>query len=232
MRTFLLTRMADKNETDQQLRFAGIKAQFISMPLIEVVADFSWNHERLNELNRMDWIFFSSQYGVRAFFKTARASSFFVDITKILKQKKFACVGRYTSEALKQEGYRASFVPSLANVDTLIDEWASHSDWAHETALWVNGDQLSQRHLDLAHRFMDWTMYYNQCPCGAKEKLVETLRQYVITDYFVSSPSIWHRFYEVAKSYDLAGTTFYVLGKTTAKAILADIPDAKIQWLN
>lgn len=232
MRNFLLTRMDDKNQTDREKRFSEVEAQFISLPLIEVVSSFEWTDERLTELKQTQWLLFSSQYGVRAFFETAKQSHKWSEIKTIMGVKKIACVGKYTALALQKEGFETSFVPSVANIDTLIEEWMNHSEWRCDHGIWVNGDQLTHRFDMDPSRFIDWELYRNQCPIDAPIQLKELLQQVTITDYFVSSPSIWRRFYEVAKSFPaISHIHFYVLGKKTAQAILTDLPKVQITFV-
>lgn len=231
MRQFLLTRMADKNEEDQNTRFSNVNANFVSVPLIEVVPDFDWNQNRLLELEKTDWLFFSSQYGVKAFFETVDHSCYQEQIRTIVKQLKLATVGQHTSQCLKIEGYEATFVPSQANLSTLIEEWQEHHEWDDDTGIWINGDQLAHRFDMTNHEFIDWTLYHNQAPKGYEERLKSIFETHLITDYFVSSPSIWHRFYEVVKNYPLNHIHYYVLGEKTAQAIRQDIPSADITFL-
>ena len=231
MRQFLLTRMADKNETDRKVRFSHEKANFISLPLIEVVPDFEWTTDKVAELGRADWLFFSSQYGVKSFFTTVDQSRYQKQIRTKLSQLKIAAIGKYTNQCLQNEGYEATFVPSRANISTLIEEWQEHDEWQNDHGIWINGDQLSHRMDMRPGMFADWTLYHNQAPKDYQSKLRSLLESTAITDYFVSSPSIWHRFYQVAKNYPLMNIHYYVLGDKTARAIQADIPTAQITFL-
>ena len=225
VRNFLLTRESDKNRVDIETRFKDLSVNFISIPLIEIIYDFKWTEKRLKELESFTWIFFTSQGAINAFFSTLEKHIKNYDIEKnieeILKYKKFAVVGKYTKFTLENLGYNANFMPTKASSKTLISEWEEEYS-IDEEKLWIVGDIKKSEFLFKNTKY--WKMYKNQCPYGNTYKLKKYMEENIITDYFVSSPSIWNRFFNILKEFpNYPPIHYYVIGSTTYNAIRKDL---------
>ncbi|MGB4861065.1 MAG: uroporphyrinogen-III C-methyltransferase [Tepidiformaceae bacterium] len=97
----------------------ALGANVIETPVLEIrfTGDDLTTDERVS--SRWDWIVFSSQNGVDAFF--ARLHSAGRD-ARSLGGTKVAAVGAATAAALERHGVVADFVPSLATAETLAEE--------------------------------------------------------------------------------------------------------------
>lgn len=231
MGALLLTRTAEKNKSDQKEHFAHYSGAIFSVPLIEIRPCFCWNENRLAELKASTWLIFSSQYGVHSFFQQSQQTPLKEEIQQQLQSKKFACIGQKTAQALAHYGYSAHFIPPRANIRSLVQTWPKSAQ-KEEKVLWVNGDQLAHAYDLSPTKAKDWTMYQNCCPKGAAIRLRQVLQQEEITAYFVSSPSIWWRFYEISTSLiSLDSLQYFVLGEKTAQAIRSVVPQAQLSFL-
>lgn len=234
-RNFLLTREDKKNNIDMNTRFKNLDVNFISIPLIEIIYDFKWSFEKLEELEKFTWVFFTSQGAVNAFFLTlekyAKDNPKIENrIYEILMMKKFAVVGEFTGKALGIFGFKPEFMPSKASSKNLIEEWKRKFQ-TKDKILWVVGDN---KIIEFSNEeIVYWKMYNNQCPIGNLDKLKKYMSKNIITDYFVSSPSIWSRFFYILKEFpNYPSIHYYVIGNTTYKAIKKDIgKDANVEIL-
>lgn len=221
-RIFLLTREDEQNKLDQATRFKGIDAEFISLPLIEYHYEFNWDLEKISKLSAFEWLFFTSQHGIRAFFATLSTVLSASELQELLKDKRFAVIGEKSRKTLAGYGYSADFMPQNAAKKNLMLEW--HQRFSDTQKLWIIGDQVTARPTDTDTY---WQMYQNICLPKQQRLLTELLKQRQVTDYFVSSPSIWHRFYESYRLF-LTPMQFYCLGKTTAAAIMGDLGTCRL----
>lgn len=227
----LLTRTKEKNEDDKRTRFSMFEGQIVTCPLIDIQYHFEWTANDIDRLKQVQWLFFSSQYGVRACFETLKQQGLLSEVMPIIREKKIAVIGTYTKQVAESYGCDIIFCPRQAHVRAFIAEW--EAIYGDASGIWVNGDQLTHT-FATHHHFFDWTMYSNCCPQHAEEQLYHLLEHYDITEYFVSSPSIWERFYTIATKadMDLRHIQYDVLGKTTANAIKKVLPKAHIQYLH
>ena len=172
-RLFLLTREPKKNIVDMKTRFKDYPARFVSIPLIEIVYDFQWSFEKVEELEGYPWIFFVSPSSVNAFFETLKEyiktnSSMVSKIEQILKLKYFAVVGPFTGKEFVKHGYNIGFMPSNSYFKNLIDECVKAYPNEIEP-LWIIGNKGNIKNYAKYGNY--WQMYKNQCPLGSPEKL-------------------------------------------------------------
>lgn len=219
-RVFLLTRQTEQNQRDQTTRFAHIEAEFISLPLIAFQNTFVWHQEQLNALAEFKWLFFTSQQGVRAFFTTLLQAVPKSELSALLADKSFAVVGQKSRQMLQKYGYQADFQPQQATKKTLLAEWQHQFPTVQTRRLWLVGN-----HAVLPETPTDcyWPLYRNYCPPHQLRALTTLLHQTRLTDYFVSSPSIWRRFYQIYQTIPQCPLHYYCLGPTTAAAIHQDL---------
>lgn len=87
--------------------------------------------------NNYDWIFFTSENGVRYFFKNLEMQN--LD-SRILANSKIAVIGTSTAKKLKEFGIIADFIPSKFTSQSLIEEFPLHHDIKDKTILRIKGD--------------------------------------------------------------------------------------------
>lgn len=219
MSCLLLLREEKDNLIDQNKRFPSF-SKVVTCPLITFSYDFSWNLKKIALLKETPWLFFTSQHGVIGFFSSLRAYLAKEEREKILKNKKYAVIGKKTAKCLETYGYKADFIPQKATKEQLIKEW--EHDFSG-SKIWLVGDLVKET-ADPLNTY--WTVYKNQLPKDSLEKLEKTLTS-EITHCFISSPSIWGRFYTVYKK-NIFPLKFYCLGETTEKAMKKDLPGLSI----
>lgn len=95
----------------------------VEVPLLKISCkDLRENKRIFANVNRYEWVFFTSANGVNCFFQLAKS----YQITNpILKNKRLAAVGHKTEEALKEFGYTCDFIPTTYNADTMASEFLS-----------------------------------------------------------------------------------------------------------
>ncbi len=117
-RKILVTRTEKGNEIVRQ-RLESLGANVVELSTIEIHPPSSWKKidEAILSIEEFDWIVFTSQNGVKAFFQRLEQ----VSGGKKLNTN-FACVGPTTKEELQNHGYVPAFVPSEYTTKTLGDQ--------------------------------------------------------------------------------------------------------------
>lgn len=110
MSNFILTNQLHDPEFLKKVEASGFRA--VHYPLIETEA-VELTDKDINRLGACDWLLFTSQTAVHAYFQ---------QVTKPLTQK-IAVVGTKTEKALQHYGYTASFIPSTFSADCFVQEW-------------------------------------------------------------------------------------------------------------
>lgn len=95
----------------------------VEVPLLKISCKEQDENKRIfPNINRYEWLFFTSANGVNCFFQLAKR---YQTDTAILKYKRLAAVGHKTEDALKKFGFVADFVPTTYNADTMANEFLS-----------------------------------------------------------------------------------------------------------
>jgi uroporphyrinogen III methyltransferase/synthase len=126
----------------------------------------------LGRLPTYDWIFFTSENGVRHFLAVVPAAS--------LAQAKLAAVGPATARALAGHGLAVDFVPAVAVGAALLREFAAGWDLAGRRILRVRGDLAEaglERGLRAAGASVDIATVYRTCPAEPDPAVVADVRQ-------------------------------------------------------
>lgn len=90
----------------------------IIVPLLEINCVVQEKHHALwKQIDRFEWLFFTSANGVECFFKNLEEASARVADCRI------AVVGTKTEQALKKYGHVATFIPTTYNADTMASEF-------------------------------------------------------------------------------------------------------------
>ena len=110
------------------------------------IACLNFNKEKLPQ--EYQWIFFTSANGVNCFFRQTNHIDF--------QQVKFAAVGAKTNQALQTYGYKADFMPSAFDANTMAKEFLE-SKLADGKILLVRGN-LSRPELIKAFS-EDWSSH-------------------------------------------------------------------------
>ncbi len=114
----------------RKILFTGIskerffsKAIYFHLPLIKIepLEDYTEFSALLKEIDKYDWIVFSSRYGVQYFFETLFKIGF---DTRYLKGIKIAAIGSSTKNRLLDFGVIADLVPKVESSQGLIDEFS------------------------------------------------------------------------------------------------------------
>lgn len=98
------------------------KALYFHLPLIKIVPleDYTEFDSLLRDIDKYDWIVFSSRYGVQYFFERLFKIGF---DTRILKGVNIAVIGNSTKNRLLDFGVMADLVPKIESSQGLIDEF-------------------------------------------------------------------------------------------------------------
>jgi uroporphyrinogen III methyltransferase/synthase len=108
-----------KSQLTENLELLG--ASVIEFPVIKIEEPDSYDlvDEVLNNLNKFDWIVFTSRNGVKEFFKRLKLLK--IDIRNLLN-KKFAVVGSGTKEELEKFNIYADLIPEKFTTDDLLKD--------------------------------------------------------------------------------------------------------------
>lgn len=106
-------------ELVQELEPLG--AETVAVSLIESrICRTEEVRQALSQLERYQWLVFTSGNGVDLFFEAMREAN--IDLRRLMKLK-FAVIGRKTAEALKRHGLISDFVPEQFSGADLAREW-------------------------------------------------------------------------------------------------------------
>jgi len=101
-------------------KFAELGADVIRMPVIAIAMPTDWRpvDAMLQTLDQIDWIVFSSVYGVEGFFSRLRVLG---KDGRCLHRCKLAAVGSGTAAAIAKEAMHCDMVPQVSGADSLTE---------------------------------------------------------------------------------------------------------------
>jgi uroporphyrinogen III methyltransferase/synthase len=101
-------------------RFAELGAEVLLQPAIEISdpPDFDELDESINQLNRFDWVVFSSANGVHRFMDRLLSRS---GDLRCFSRGRLACIGPGTAEALDSYHLRADLLPGQYRAESLAE---------------------------------------------------------------------------------------------------------------
>ncbi|SFA68825.1 uroporphyrinogen-III synthase [Lentibacillus halodurans] len=109
----------------------------VEVPLLNIFCkcnkDNIW---MIQNLERYQWIFFTSANGVHCFFQLLNEYS----MHPLLSKSKFAVVGRKTAHVLEKFGYRAEFIPTTYSAEAMTKEFFTMYSSMEEPVLLVQGN--------------------------------------------------------------------------------------------
>ncbi|HYA02261.1 MAG TPA: uroporphyrinogen-III C-methyltransferase [Syntrophobacteria bacterium] len=118
-KTILVTR-AREQASDFRVLLEGRGARCLEFPTIQVASPASWEalDNALRDLERYDWVIFTSVNGVRFVFKRLEALG--KDV-RALRGLRLAAIGPKTARALQERGLRLDLVPSEYRAEAVIE---------------------------------------------------------------------------------------------------------------
>lgn len=149
-----------ENSLEQMLERRGFYVEGIQ------VGEIVYEHDTYTkeEIARLDWIVFTSRYGVRGFMRQLLASG--LDL-RDLSGVQIACVGEKTSEALREFALRADFMPSAANAASLFSELSA--ELKDNSLVWyIKGTGTSFSEVEADFSWESKTVYTNREVPGEK----------------------------------------------------------------
>jgi uroporphyrinogen III methyltransferase/synthase len=157
-RKILITR--DQRQGEEMIReIRELGGEVISFPTIKITdpQDLSASIRAIEDLNRYDWIIFTSSNGVHYFFKRLR------DTGKLPSTLSIACVGKKTAIVLESYGYNADLIPEKYNAKALLKAF-SEEYVSGKKILWptsnLSSDELSAG-LKKLGALIDKVVFYN-----------------------------------------------------------------------
>lgn len=119
------TRILITREKKQAQKLVDIVNQHNGEPVVAPLLSISCKHEAghraiLQQLNKYQWILFTSANGVHAFFQILQENNM---QKKALFSNKLAVVGHKTAAVLKEYGYIADFIPTTYNAEVMAEEF-------------------------------------------------------------------------------------------------------------
>lgn len=190
--------------------------KWIEFPLIKFEYQ-NLSAELFDEINEnYDWLVFTSQNGVKAFFEQNNK----------LDTKYIACVGPKTAGLVQDYGHEVNFVPSVYNSITLAKELPLTQ---HESIVYIGGNLSNYETLAIlkekAKHFMQVESYHTVSQQHDLEAWKSLLAQEPDIISF-ASPSAVTSFVTQLKKFNIVvpeGITFAAIGTTTQAAIKDDM---------
>lgn len=132
-RRIVVTRPTDRaSDLADQLEALG--AEVVRLPAIELqgVAPNGRFHRTLEELDRFDWVFFTSPEGIRWFERLLRAAR--KDL-RVLRGRQIGAIGPKTADSIRQLGIHVDFVPKTFSQEGMLAGLAARRRLAGRRAL-------------------------------------------------------------------------------------------------
>lgn len=226
MRKILLTRLVEDNVEDKKY-FEALGYCCVEQPLLRLSVNQP-SPQLIMDMGRGDWIFLTSQHSASFFF--ILFSAYYS--SSELQKKRFAVIGEKTAAVVTAAGLIPHFQSSKATKSGLFSEWleqhpepvtifypkSSLADCLGEESFPLNGHQL-----------LTGIIYDNQFTDEQKKGLEEQLKEKSLAAVYLTSPSLWHRFYSVYRGQEVKSPLeFYCVGETTRQAIQRSGYDAVI----
>ena len=206
-------------EKQQAAAFAAILqaegAISVQVPLLKIDCR---HQSKLENMATFQWVFFTSAHGVQCFFSQFQKSD-------LHEHVKFATVGHKTEVALLEHGYKASFIPSVYNAETMAAEFFNEYPKANDILL-VRGnisrkilvDELTKRQL----HFNTIVVYETNVHLDIKAKLIDMLTEHSFDYLTFTSPSTVKAFIEMVENHPMIHQFLKIpaicIGTTTEKA--------------
>ena len=214
----LITRPAEgAQDFAQKLRDLG--AEPLLLPTIALVPPEDWGpvDRALGQLDRYDWVIFTSANGVR--FALARLQALGLSV-ELLQRVRIAAIGPATAQALREHGLSVDFMPSKYVAEAIAD---GLGDVCGQRILLLRADiarrELRER-LQAKGAHVDEIAVYRTQPATLKPEEVEQLFQQGIDIVTFTSASTVQALLKLlgAKRDLLDGVIVACIGPITARA--------------
>lgn len=193
----ILTRNEEKSK-ELAREIEGMGGKPINMPLIDFRPALLTNSDKqlLAQLNRVDWLIFTSANGVYYFFNVLKQLHINLD-----SQVKLAVVGTKTKEALNKVGYQSALLPREYVAEGLIEAFQKEAI-KDQTIVYVKGnlsrDIIPLELSRLGANVKELTVYETYCPAKREDYLY--LLDERIDAITFTSPSTVHHFIQLFES--------------------------------
>jgi len=188
----------------------------VEVPLLKItVIDREDQLELLQNWKNYEWIFFTSMNGVYYYFQLLEKYN--IPLAGFDK-KKIAAVGHKTENALKEFNYKADFIPTIYDAETMADEFFKEEQ-GKGPVLIVRGSRsrevLPEFFTEHQISFDSVTVYETVYNYAAKQKLNEVLKKDQIDLITFTSPSTCEALVEMAET--LPDKLCVCIGTTTER---------------
>ncbi|WP_342525207.1 uroporphyrinogen-III synthase [Chryseomicrobium sp. FSL W7-1435] len=202
---FILTSQLHDEELITTIKNAGF--QPVHLPLIETQPVVLTEAE-LAQVMACDWLLFTSQTAVHAFFQQ----------TNQAVQAKFAVVGSKTERALTTYGYTASFKPSIFSADVFVKEWNEQQTPNQHVAFLKGNLAKATIETGLAAQVTSYVIYETVALTQNVSEIEQLCQTMAKTTVVFASPSAVHT-YSQGQGKVLNSTIYCAIGHITKKAM-------------
>lgn len=176
----------------------------------------------LGDLDGYDWVFFTSENGVRHFFGLLRDLD--LDV-RALGGARIAAIGRGTDQRLAQFGLRADFVPSTFQSTVMLEEFRALGSPEGLRILRVRGDNAPpslEEGLRAAGAATDVVTAYRVLPARMRPEVAGLLEMHQVDAVTFTSASSVRGFEDLLPGHGLhADTAAVCIGPVTAREAVA-----------
>ena len=215
----------------QSKRFADQIEAYGGIPIVIPLITIQLPKEKTNviaaikRIETFDWLIFTSQNGVQAFFSIAQAERIPFES---FQHAKIAVVGKSTENCLRRYGFEADVVPEGEYTAESLAEKLVKRIETNERVLFARGDlardvlikSLQKRGIDI----VDIVVYENTMNRDVQPDLIAEITNHHIDAVTFTSPSTVNCFVEMLEDIDwrnkLKDTCFAAIGPITERAML------------
>jgi len=193
-------------------------AKLLSLPMIEIIPSTLDANitEKLNNLKRFDWIFFTSKNGVTNFFRHL------IDVkgnTELPETVKLAVIGHKTALELEYYGYSPAFISEENTSDEFLNQFYEKykpENLAILLSLGKLADNTLQNRLSTGNEIDRIDVYQTVKPGHADPEIIERLKNDQYDLIVFTSPSTFANF---CSFYQAGRLKMASIGTTTTRAI-------------
>ncbi|RHW33373.1 uroporphyrinogen-III synthase [Lysinibacillus yapensis] len=174
-------------------RIEQLGGEAFFLPLIEtreIIEEHDF--EKLKQAFAFDWLIFTSQNAVEAFFEKIKRHR--VNPARFIG--KIAAVGSKTAKLLENNGFHVSFVPSIFSADVFVKEFPKVADNSPECLFLRGGKAKDTIKKGLPFRVAEWTVYDTYTKPSNIEPLTELIKVKERPIIIFASPSAVEMFAE------------------------------------
>jgi len=198
-------------------------AECLVFPTIKISPPDDWTEcdKTLQDINKYDWIIFSSANGVRYFWNRAG------EINSQVYKNKIAVVGKKTLRELESFGHKANLIPETFSAAGLIESFQKEN---------INGKRILNPTSEIARDELQigleklgalvncLTVYKNECYQNSSTDVINAFEQNEIDAVLFFSPSAFNCFTQilgpkVCDNIKHKKTVIAAIGSTTAEAV-------------